>query len=108
MSSLPEYKKLRNTIQAAVGKEHFELIAINVDATRAEAEAFLKTMYLDFPLPREESGATQRKYKLIGMPTAFVIDRQGWIRMRYQGFHIGYLEKIVATINMLLKENTAK
>lgn len=84
--SLPEYDAIRSEIRKAYGENAFEILAINVDVTAEEGRAFIEQIRPSYPVLRENSGATQRAYQLIGMPTAFLIDKEGNIAFYYDGF----------------------
>lgn len=42
-------------------------------------------MTLDYPLLREDTGATQRAFNLMAMPTAFLISPQGHMEFYHTG-----------------------
>ena len=44
------------------------------------AEAFTGQLDITFPIPLDPDGALARKYGVYGIPTNFLIDRQGIIR----------------------------
>lgn len=84
--SMPEYDALRKDMQRTFGEKSFEVLAINVDITAEEGRAFIDTLRPAFPVLRENTGATQRAYQLMGMPSAFLVDRDGNIAFYYEGF----------------------
>jgi cytochrome c biogenesis protein CcmG/thiol:disulfide interchange protein DsbE len=88
--SLPKYNQLRDELQLKYGTESFEVLAINVDITKQEAMNFLETHPLGFPVLREETGATQQKYQIVGLPASFLVDQNGNILFAHQGFSLGY------------------
>lgn len=104
IASLPEYNSMRNKIRSHEGGANFEVLAINADLNIEEALAFIQKNPLDMPVLRENTGATQRKYKLWGMPTSVLIDKKGNIRMRHQGFSPAYLTALKKEIIVLLNE----
>lgn len=84
--SLPEYNVIRAEVRKAFGEKAFEILAINVDITAEEGRAFIEQVHPTYPVLRENTGATQRAYQLIGMPTAFMIDPEGNIAFYYNGY----------------------
>ncbi len=88
--SLPKYDQLRNELQLKYGAESFEVLAINVDVTKQEAIDFLETRPLGFPVLREDTGATQQKYQIVGLPASFLVDQNGNILFAHQGFSLSY------------------
>jgi thiol-disulfide isomerase/thioredoxin len=102
--SLPEYNDLRNRLQASPIGDMFEILAINVDMTNEEALAFLNKHPVDFPVLEERSGQSQQAYDLLTMPTSFLVDQHGKIRIAHQGFNPGYIEYLEQEISQLLTE----
>mgnify|MGYP000323572416 CR=1 FL=1 len=103
-ASLPEYNKLRNKLQATLPKDKFEILAINVDGSREEAMRFLNKHSLTFPILKESSGKSQRAYELLAMPTSFLVDQQGFIRIAHAGFNPGYIVQLENEILKLVNE----
>ncbi|WP_156508609.1 TlpA disulfide reductase family protein, partial [Oleiphilus sp. HI0132] len=85
------------------GKD-FEILAVNVDVTTEEAMRFLEQYPVDFPVLEERSGKSQQAYELLTMPTSFLIDREGYIRIAHQGFNTGFIRYLEKEVNMLLQE----
>jgi cytochrome c biogenesis protein CcmG/thiol:disulfide interchange protein DsbE len=90
-ASFPAYSKMRKELHAKLGEDAFEILAINVDVTAKDGRAFLESTPVEFPVLREDSGATQQNYQLIAMPTSFLIDPNGKILIAHQGFSQGYI-----------------
>lgn len=99
--SLPEYNDLRNRLQASQIGDKFEILAINVDMSNEEALAFLTKHPVDFPVLEERTGKSQQAYDLLTMPTSFLVDQQGKIRIAHQGFNPGYIEYLEKEIGQL-------
>jgi len=102
--SLPEYNQLRNKMKTTLVKGDFEVLAINVDMSKEDAMRFLDQHPLDFPVLLETTGVSQQKYKLMAMPTSFLVDQQGLIRIAHQGYSPGYLQVLEKEIRQLAKE----
>jgi len=58
----------------------FEVIAVNVGDSVEIVEAFTAEMNLHFPMILDPEGKLARSYGVKGIPTNFLIDRQGMIR----------------------------
>ena len=102
--SMPEYNELRARLhQSAKGKD-FEILAINVDVTTEEAMRFLDSYPVDFPVLEERSGKSQQAYDLLTMPSSFLVDQQGRIRIAHQGFNSGYIRYLEKEVLALLAE----
>ena len=104
-ASLPNYNKLRNKLRASDIGDNFEVLAINVDGSTEDAMRLLKQYEFDFTVLEERSGKSQRDYDLLAMPTSFLIDQQGIIRMAHQGFNMKYIDQLEEEIKALFKGN---
>ncbi|MBV1884296.1 MAG: TlpA family protein disulfide reductase [Pseudomonadales bacterium] len=96
--SFPHFQKLR----AELGQYGFELIGINMDENRDDAEKFLKKVPVDFPILLDPQGNSAEVFGLTGMPTSYLIDQQGIIRWVHQGFKEKDIKLITVKINELL------
>lgn len=102
--SMPEYNQLRKRLHSKQNGKDFEILAVNVDVTTEEAMRFLEQYPVDFPVLEERSGKSQQAYELLTMPTSFLIDREGYIRIAHQGFNTGFIRYLEKEVNMLLQE----
>lgn len=66
--------------------EGLELVAISVDETREEAEAFLSSHPTNFKVVHDPQGECPKTYGLETMPTSYLIDRKGNLRHVHRGF----------------------
>ena len=97
--SLPELNKLRKQYR----KHGFEVIAINLDEEKDDAMEFLKEFPVAYPTARDVKGTTPDEYGLKGMPTAYLIDRQGKVSLIHEGFKKTDSKELSAKIASLLK-----
>ena len=103
-ASLPEYDLLRNKLQTSLPKGKFEVLAINVDGNKEEALTFLSKHSLTFPILKESSGKSQRDYELLAMPTSFLVDKKGLIRIAHVGFNPNYIDLLEKEVRKLVNE----
>jgi len=82
----------------------FEVVAVNLDKDRKLADAFLKEMDVNFVLAFDEDGESASKYKLKGMPSSYLIGRDG----KLYASHIGFIEKDKKKLEQAIKELLAK
>lgn len=75
-----------NEMQARFGDQGLVVLAVNVDADRAEAQKFLAAQLATFTVAFDPNGDTARTMQLKGMPTSFLIDRNGNIVSSHVGF----------------------
>jgi len=97
--SFPQLEQLRQEL----GASGFEVLAINVDEFEADAWAFLKELSVTYPVVRDGTGATPGQFGILGMPTGFLLDREGVVKIIHQGFRRGDGEKLRAEILHLLE-----
>ncbi|MFT5719454.1 MAG: peroxiredoxin [Oleiphilaceae bacterium] len=65
---------------------------------------FLKKHQLNFPILKESSGKSQRDYELLAMPTSFLVDKKGLIRIAHVGFNPGYITQLEKEVHKLVNE----
>ncbi|OGI39022.1 MAG: thiol:disulfide interchange protein [Candidatus Muproteobacteria bacterium RBG_16_62_13] len=77
-----------NEMQARYGEKGLVVVAVNLDKDAAEARRFLASFPARFTVAFDPDGKTARRLALKGMPSSFLIDRQGQI----VGTHVGFRE----------------
>lgn len=75
-----------NTMQAMYGAQGLVIIGVNVDANAQDAQAFLAQTPADFPIVYDPNGKLAEAYGLMGMPSSFLIDRNGKVVANHVGF----------------------
>jgi peroxiredoxin len=75
-----------NEMQKRYRSEGLEVIAINLDKDRALADLFLSKSAVEFTLAFDPKGEVASRYGLKGMPSSFLIDKQGQIVKSHIGF----------------------
>ncbi len=98
--SFPILEQLRDEL----GPEGFEVLAINVDENESDALKFLSDMSVSYLVVRDDEAATPQTYGILGMPTGYLIDRQGVVREIHQGFRKSDGDQLRTTIVELLGE----
>jgi thiol-disulfide isomerase/thioredoxin len=98
--SLPQMNSLRQELH----EQGFEVLAVNLDEVVADAQAFLKAFPVDYPTVHDGTGATPSAWGVPGMPTAYLIDREGIVRHVHKGYRRGDAEKVRALVLRLLGE----
>lgn len=91
-----------------VAKKHkaegLELVAVSVDESREEAEAFLSSHPTNFTVVHDPNGDCPKAYGLETMPTSYLIDRKGNLREVHRGFSNSDRQEINKAILALLQE----
>ena len=98
--SFPQLEQLRQDLSP----RGFEVLAVNVDEFKADALEFLEEIPVSYPVVRDGEGLTPRAYGILGMPTGYLIDRSGVVRLVHQGFRKHDGAKLRAEIIELLGE----
>jgi len=90
-----------NEMQQRYGGRGVTIVAINVDARRADADRFLWQYPATFAVVYDGTGATPGAYAVKAMPSSFIIDPQGRIAGVEHGFleeHRGALEEKIRSL----------
>ena len=77
-----------NRLQGELGSDGLIVIAVNVDHQRADAERFLREHPAQFRIVYDPDGLLPEKFGVRGMPTSFLIDRNGRVQSRHEGFQL--------------------
>lgn len=75
-----------NDMQAKYGAQGLTIVGINVDKKRADADAFLAGTPAKFTVAYDEKGTTPTAYKIKGMPSSYLVDRDGKVVATHVGF----------------------
>jgi thiol-disulfide isomerase/thioredoxin len=75
---------------------NLEVLAINYDESIGEIQPYVKKFGLTFPVLLDPGGKTADLYQVIGFPTSYFIDRDGFVR----GVFVGILSKKVIEENL--------
>jgi len=98
--SLPALSALRDEFS----DDDFEIIAIDVDRIPQEGRDFLKRYPVSYPVASDSTGQAAERYHLVGMPTSFIVDRQGIVRHVKRGFKEQDIKELRIVISSLLSE----
>lgn len=93
-----------NDIRKEFRKKGFEVIAINLDEERDDAMEFLKEFPVAYPTARDTSGKVPEAYGLVGMPTAYLVDKKGNVQLVHEGFKESDIEELKQKITTLLRQ----
>ena len=77
----------------------FEIVAVNLDKDRKLADKFLKAVDVNFKIAFDQSGKTASSYKLRGMPSSYLIDRDG----KVHASHVGFRDKDKSELEQAIK-----
>ncbi|MGQ9832618.1 MAG: TlpA family protein disulfide reductase [Candidatus Villigracilaceae bacterium] len=84
----PPCKAEMPTLQAyyqAHKAQGFILIAVNAGDSASEVQMFVDKLGLTFPIWLDPNHAALRAFRTTGLPSSFVIDRDGQVRLAWSG-----------------------
>ena len=85
-----------------------DVLAINVDERRKDADAFMAGRQYTMPIIYDPAGNSPRDAGVYGMPTSFLVGRDGKIRFVHRGYSEKVLQSYRHEIELLLAEGQSK
>lgn len=76
-----------NAMQEKYKQKGLQVIAINLDAKNDDAQKFLAQHSAKFTVLFDSKGVTPRQYGVKGMPTSFLISKDGKVLSQHKGFN---------------------
>jgi peroxiredoxin/Tfp pilus assembly protein PilF len=102
ISSFPGMKKAQDSYK---GRSDVQFLFINswerVEDKKKQAGDFIAKKGYDFNVPMDEDNSVITSYKVSGIPTKFVIDKQGRIRFKSIGYN-GSVEQTVQEMQIMI------
>ena len=80
----------------------FVVVGVNVDTERALAAQFLEEVPARFPIVYDPEGKLAKQYEVLGMPSSFLIGRDGKIITSHIGFRREERETYESSISSAL------
>ena len=96
--SLPLYDKLREDFAAA----DFAILAIGLDEDVGDAKTFLAEHPVRYTTLQNPQGDVATAFDLKGMPSSYLIDRDGVVRARHVGFEAKDIDVLKKEIDKLV------
>lgn len=98
--TFPFMNELTSTYE---GKD-FKVIAINMDENSDDAKGFLAKFPANFDVYVDAGNHLAEKLNLPGIPTAYIVDKQGLIRATHMGFRKSTKTKTLSQIRYLVEQ----
>jgi len=98
--SMPFLNELHTQLKA----RNFEIIAINLDENKEDADAFLEKHPVSFTVAGNADLQCPKSFGVQAMPSSYLIDRRGKIRHVQLGFHSNEADQIRQQVQLLLDE----
>ncbi|QWP74880.1 TlpA family protein disulfide reductase [Lysobacter sp. K5869] len=97
-----------STLQRSVGREHLQVIAVNLNEPKRDYEDFLRlNPSLDLNFVRDP-GSAARYYGVRTVPNLFVVDRDGTLVQAHRGYSPEKIEQFVRELAPLLPPQAAR
>lgn len=93
-----------NSLQQRFGKQGLKIIAVNVDKEQELMKKFLAEVPAEFTIAYDPEGLLAEQYQLKGMPSSYLIDRNGNLKKT----HVGFRERDIAAMEELIKQELKK
>ena len=90
-------------LQKRYGEAGLVVVAVNVDATRADAERFLASTPAGFAVAWDPAGSVAKAYRIKGMPSSVLIDPKGQVVQVHTGYNDDSARKIEQQIKLAMK-----
>lgn len=98
LESLPKLESL----QRELGSEGFQVVAVNVDQDPDKGRRLMAKLGVGYPSASDPKGELPGVYELPTMPTSYVIDADGVVRLIHRGYRDGDLEALRPKIRELM------
>ena len=82
-----------------------QIVGVNVDEDINDARAFLSQHAASFAVGADPQGSCPRAFGVKGMPSTYLLDRKGVVRLIHVGFRSGDTDELRHQIEALLAEN---
>ena len=92
-----------NELQSKYGDKGLRIVAISVDKERADVDTFLRKNPAQFIIAFDPAGQIAKQYQIKGMPTSYLIGRNGQLIKIHRGFKNTDREQIERSIQEALK-----
>jgi len=97
--SLPAMNKLQGMLQRE--NINFEILAVSVDKDIEDAQYFIEDHPVDFILLSDTVGTVPALFNLKVMPTSFILDKNGTVIYKHEGFKVSDINIIAEKIRAL-------
>lgn len=97
-----------NSMHDKYASDGLVIIGVNVDQEPASAAKFLQEFPASFQISYDTNGILAKKFDVQGMPSSFVIGRNGKTRARHLGFKVRRQNEYEAAIVAALQQEIVK
>ena len=97
-----------NQLQAALGGQGLQVLAVNMDAKPQDEQRFLAAHPARFDVASGENAQCAKNFGVEAMPSSFIVDRAGTIRFVHRGFRPDDAGQLRAEVQQLLADTLAR
>lgn len=98
--SLPLYEDLHRSLTDS----NFQILAVNLDENRDDANRFLNEHPVSYPVLLDPSGESARRWSVKAMPSSYLVGSDGRLAQIYYGFKPSHMKRIEHDIKILLED----
>jgi cytochrome c biogenesis protein CcmG/thiol:disulfide interchange protein DsbE len=91
-----------NAMERRYGDQGLAIVAVNLDKDRKLAEKFLHDLPASFTIAYDPEGKVADSYEVEGMPSSYIIDRDGQISAVHLGFRQDDIRQLENTLKKVL------
>jgi len=91
-----------NEMHHRYSDQGLRILAVGIDKTRELSDQFLETLPADFLIGFDHEGNLAQQFKLVGMPSAYILDRDGVLVKTHIGFRQSKTAEYEASIREIL------
>jgi thiol-disulfide isomerase/thioredoxin len=92
-----------NAMQAKYGPKGFQVVAVNLDENNSDAARFLKETPAQFAVAYDAKAVTPALYGVKGMPSSFLVGRDGRVLLEHSGFNDADRAELEKTIQSAIE-----
>lgn len=99
-AAMPEFEKISKEFPA----DQFAVIGVNVDTKIEDARRALEKRPVSYLNASDPTGKLPKRFGLETMPTTYLIDQTGVVRVVHKGFRNGDMDKLREQVKKLLDQ----
>ncbi|MGD2082855.1 MAG: TlpA disulfide reductase family protein [Chromatiales bacterium] len=92
-----------NALHEEFGGDGLHVLAISLDDDAEEARGFLEDFPADFQVAIDSSGSCPIAFEVLGMPSSYILGRDGAILNSHMGFSASDAEELQAEVSEALR-----
>ena len=99
-AAMPQLEKLSKEFPA----DQFVVLGVNVDKKLDDARRAIERRKVSYPNASDPTGALPKRFGLETMPTTYLIDQDGVVRVVHRGFRNGDMDELREQVKKLLEK----